>query len=147
MPPSVAMPPAEQLALRRFVERGGTLVVFGGFYAYGHGGYKGSFLEELLPVAIKRTFDLTPIDAPLVGGSAQAPAVGGCAWIHDAVVKPDAEVLYRVAGHPGIVAWNVGNGRVIAVTATVLGDPDEPFWKNPAWPRVLTGTLPEMERR
>ena len=132
--PARAIPPVAQLALRRYVEHGGTLIVLGGFYAYGHGSYQGSFLEELLPVSVTRPFDLQPVSSALSRATWWFPArLGGCAWVHDVTVKEQAEVLWRVDGKPGVVTWKIGKGKVIAVTATVLGSPKNPFWESPAW--------------
>ncbi len=55
------LPPSHLEALKRFVAGGGALLVKGGENAFGAGGYKGSPLEEVLPVALSgRAPDFVP---------------------------------------------------------------------------------------
>lgn len=132
--PAKAIGPMDQLALRSFVERGGTLIVTGGFYAFGHGGYQGSFLEETLPVSIARPFDLTRVTSPLTTKPQDdSGSLGRCEWVHNVTAKPGATVIAVAGTHPALTTWKLGRGSVIAVTATVLGDPENPFWTTPLW--------------
>ena len=71
------LPPSHLEALKRFVAAGGALLVKGGENAFSAGGYKGSPLEEVLPVTLSsRSPDFVPglfspkpvsYDHPLVG--------------------------------------------------------------------------------
>ena len=55
------LPPAHLEALKRFVAAGGALLVKGGENAFSAGGYKGSPLEEVLPVTLSsRSPDFVP---------------------------------------------------------------------------------------
>jgi uncharacterized membrane protein len=55
------LPPSHLEALKRFVAGGGALLVKGGENAFGAGGYRGSPLEEVLPVTLSgRTPDFVP---------------------------------------------------------------------------------------
>jgi len=99
---------------------------------------KGSFLEELLPVKIKRTFDLTQVPANLKEATWWLPkTLGNCAWIHDTETKPGAKVIWQAGSSPAIMTGIFGKGRVVAITTPMLGEPSEPFWLQPAWKEVL----------
>lgn len=142
--PARAFGPPEQMSIRKFVENGGRLIVLGGFYGFGHGGLKGSFLEDVLPVTTIRTFDRVRVTGELTqpGGSAK---LGGCAWVHEVALKKGASILWQVDGKPAVVSWKLGNGQVTVVTATVLGEPANPFWESPAWQEELARLLnPEI---
>jgi uncharacterized membrane protein len=55
------LPPSHLEALKRFVAAGGALLVKGGENAFSAGGYKGSPIEEVLPVALSgRSPDFVP---------------------------------------------------------------------------------------
>jgi len=55
------LPPTHLEALKRFVASGGALLVKGGENAFSSGGYKGSPIEEVLPVALSaRSPDFVP---------------------------------------------------------------------------------------
>ncbi|MEI8341912.1 MAG: hypothetical protein WCH43_10310, partial [Verrucomicrobiota bacterium] len=122
------------------------LLVFGGFYGFGPGGLKGSFLEDALPVTTKRTFDRVRISGELSqpGGSAK---LGGCAWVHEVTVKKEAKILWQADAKPGVVSWKFGKGEVIAITATVLGEPANPFWKSAPWKDELARLLNRRKQR
>jgi hypothetical protein len=135
--PSRVLSPIEQLALRNFVESGGTLVVFGGLYGYGHGGMQGSFIEEIMPVEITRTFDLVRIDPPKEMIVQEGQKLGQCEWIHEVKVKSAGTVAAEAGGRPAVVTGAFGKGKVIAIPATVLGEPKEPFWTTSQWQQEL----------
>jgi hypothetical protein len=139
--PSRILSPDEQLCIRQFVNNGGKLIVFGGLLAFGQGGMKGSCIEEIMPVSIKRTFDRIKI--PESKGefkenkSLLPTSFGNCQWIHDVDLKEKAEVLANTDGKPAVVQWKYGKGKVVAITATVLGEPKNPFWENQKWKDFL----------
>ncbi len=139
--PSRILSPDEQLCVRQFVKDGGRLFVFGGLLAFGHGGMKGSFIEEILPVSIKRTFDRIKIQegkGEFKENKFLLPAsFGNCQWIHDVDLKEKTEVLASIDGKPAVVQWKYGKGKVVAITATVLGEPENPFWENQKWKDFL----------
>lgn len=123
------MPPAYLENLRRFVSAGGALLVKGGENAFASGGYKGSPLEDALPVVLSgRGPDFIPglfaprlpsYDHPLVKLFETAeesrrawdalPALDG--WGRFAGTRPGAQV---VASHPGQSAEDGGPLAVIA---------------------------------
>lgn len=143
--PARALSPLEQLRIREFVANGGGLIMFGGFYGYGHGGMKNSFIEEILPVAIRRAFDrirLPEGNARVTENTFWFPDnYGDCAWLHDVELKTNAEVLLKAYGLPAVVKGTFGKGRVVAVLCTVLGEPQDPFWENKDWKAELSTLL------
>jgi uncharacterized membrane protein len=70
------LPPAHLEALKRFVAAGGALLVKGGENAFGAGGYKGTPLEEVLPVTLSsRVPDFVPGLFPAKPVSYQHPLI------------------------------------------------------------------------
>jgi len=140
--PVRVLSPSEQLRIRKFVENGGELIVFGGFLSFGHGGMKNSFIEEILPISIKRTFDRIKFPE----GQAEVrenkfwfpKKYGNCAWIHDVALKPDAEVVMKAGDFPAVVKGKFGKGHVVAVLGTVLGEPSDPFWESKEWKEFMS---------
>ena len=124
--------------LSAYVRNGGTLVVGGGPFAYGCGGYAGTFLEEMLPVST-RAFDCLPACAEDRDGRT-AVAFDGCDarlfWIQKDAVKPGAKVLLKtVTGDPLLVKGTYGRGRVFAFLGAPIGDEDrdaKAFWNGNA---------------
>ena len=124
--------------LASYVENGGTLVVGGGPFAYGCGGYAGTYLEKMLPVAT-RSFDCLPASAQDPDGRT-AVAFENCDasvfWISKVTVKPEGRVLLRTtAGDPLLVEGAYGKGRVFAFLASPLGDESrdaKAFWNGNA---------------
>ena len=111
--------------LASYVEGGGTLVVGGGPFAYGCGGYAGTFLESMLPVRT-HAFDCLPASVGDADGRT-AGAFDGCDatlfWIQRDEPKEGSEVLLKtVAGDPLLVKGAYGDGTVYAFLGTPLGD-------------------------
>jgi hypothetical protein len=42
--------------------------------------------------------------------------------VQQVAVKPGASVLWQVDRHPGVVAWQLGKGRVVAVPRLISGN-------------------------
>lgn len=103
---------------------------------------RGSFIEDLLPTRVVRTFDLvrlpeprrhvTSVDQPGAG------KFGQCEWVHEVRVTPGAEVVLRAGDAPIVTLGRCGEGPVVAVTGTVLGQPPQPFWRQALWTHELT---------
>jgi len=132
-----------------YVRHGGTVLVLGGMYAFGHGQYKGSSFDRLLPVASGTTFDVARADRPLTlvpdpGASwltglawTDGPAVR---WRHvPASVRPGARIVVRAGDAPFLVEHRIGRGRVWVVLGAALGTGEghTPFWQWKDWPRLL----------
>lgn len=139
----------QQLAwLDEYVKRGGHLLLLGGPYAYGCGGWEDNpLVNDLLPVTLHR-HDLKKVGAaPLqpqgvlvktIDWSKNSPVA---VWLHQAAPKPGATVLMTANGAPAIVTGAYGKGKVTAVLAAPLGDAPAgktAFWNAPAWPTLMT---------
>ncbi|MBR2425424.1 MAG: hypothetical protein IKB16_01660, partial [Lentisphaeria bacterium] len=83
--------------LESYVRNGGNLVVCGGPFAYGCGGYDGTVLEKLLPV-IPKPFDLRPAAGDRIYDKAVSFSLPGkdtpqLWWLHKVQCKPGSEIL------------------------------------------------------
>ncbi|MBP5545272.1 MAG: hypothetical protein ILM98_14445 [Kiritimatiellae bacterium] len=134
--------------LASYVENGGTLVVGGGPFAYGCGGYAGTFLESMLPVRT-HAFDCLPASADDADGRT-AVAFDGCGatlfWIHRDEPKEGSEVVLKTsAGDPLLVKGAYGAGTVYAFLGTPLGDEGrdaKAFWNgNGDYLKTMRGLL------
>ena len=134
--------------LASYVEGGGTLVVGGGPFAYGCGGYAGTLLESILPVRT-HAFDCLPASAGDADGRTSV-AFDGCGatlfWIQRDEPKEGSEVLLKtVAGDPLLVKGAYGDGTVYAFLGTPLGDEGrdaKAFWNgNGDYLKTMRGLL------
>ena len=148
-----ALGPAGRLLLKQFVMNGGGLLVTGGPYAFGRGGYANTAIEDILPCSMPGKNRNKADGGLLMQPAAQAADTlpRDLAWslrprvyyIHDLEPKPDARVLVTAGDKPLVIASTIGKGRVVAIAATAEGDPpaDElPFWEWGDMPR-LTAAL------
>ena len=133
--------------LAAYVRNGGTLVVGGGPFAYGCGGYTGSFIEEMLPVTTF-PFDCRPAcEADPDGRTAVAFSAGDAKlfWIHKLPVKPGAEVLLKAGDDPLLVRGRYGHGTVYAFLGAPIGDEArdaKAFWNgNTSYLRTMAELL------
>ena len=147
-----ALPLKHKNAICEYVRRGGALVTLGGHQAYGRGAWRGSLIEDVLPVTPARTpaegFVTFPAGCRL---SVPPDDVSWLQWIraepmpyvhnlHRAVVKPAATVFMRAGEEAFLVGGEFGRGRVVCVLGRASGDPVEgqtPFWAWNAWPHLL----------
>ncbi len=135
-----------------FVQKGGGLVILGGQFSFGGGGYKGTVFEKLCPVEVKSPFDRIQAKPPLLmQATGTHPIVQGLdfsekllvVWYHDITVKPDSRVILEASGKPIVVVRRVGKGRVVAFLGTVLGETNNgtAFWKTRMWRKLLKRML------
>ncbi len=133
-----------------FVQAGGGLLVLGGNYSLGQGHFKGTFMEDIMPVTVEAAKDLEqlPSMAPLAPARWLARAlpaktgndVGGLCWLHRVTPKPGAEPLLTAGDRPVLTSWSCGKGRSAVFSGTVLGESTgngQPFWESKAWPQVM----------
>lgn len=139
---SIQYLPTEMLS--DFVREGGTLVITGGFYTYGHGGFEGSAFTDFVPFERMAPFDLKwcgkgknmilkkKNDDPLLAGVdfSQQPQVQ---WYHKVNLKKGAKVLAEADGQPMIVKYPYGKGFVIACAFAPFGEPERPWWLWEGW--------------
>jgi hypothetical protein len=149
-----ALGPEQRFALRRFVEAGGGLLLLGGKSAFGNGGIRDSFLEDLLPVTPEASrFDIAANRAALADGPASAPwgvALGErlvSPYLHRATARPAAQVVARAGREPFVVAGTAGRGRVVCLLGTPYGEAPKgrtrfTDWDGyPAWLDAVLGWL------
>ncbi len=134
--------PEQRCQLRRFVEIGGGLLLLGGKSAFGNGGLRGSFLEDVLPVRVADTrFDIVPNPAfaacKLCPDGLALSVVNRMAvpYVHDAVAHLSAQVRMVAGARPLLVTGTFGRGRCACFLGTPYG----------AAPRKGDGLLTESD--
>lgn len=118
----------QRFQLREFVRLGGGLLILGGKASYGSGGFRGSFLEEVLPIEItdtmfdiKRSQDLlVKTDSQLLGSIPWSKELA-CPYIHRTAARKNAVVVVSAGKEPFITAGTFGKGRVVCITGTPYG--------------------------
>jgi len=151
--PAGALSPNDQALLVDYVRHGGGLLVLGGWYAFGGGGYADSAIAEALPVASGKPFDITRYKQglPIQPGAgdlfsdafrAEKPVV---LWLQQVPrVKNQAEVTMKAGEKPFVVQWRFGKGRVACVLGTPMGISPangKPFFQCDQWPAILGDLL------
>lgn len=136
--PHSAIGPRQSYALVDYVKAGGGVFFTGGNYAFGKGGYMWTVLDrELLPVQTVETVDVRYADKPL-------PLEAGpdfkelntkidftakpVFWVYNQVaLRPQAKVkvFLRSGNRPIMVGWELGQGRVVCLLATPMGQSGE----------------------
>ncbi|MBI2190771.1 MAG: hypothetical protein HYU36_02150 [Planctomycetes bacterium] len=154
---------ASQHRLRDFVAQGGGLLVLGGYWTLGKGGFRDSPLEDLLPVNLfagDPLHEISPATDPqdpsrglALLPTAQAPeSVRQLPWLvrpavrqaHHVQEKTDAQVWVRAGTRPLLVTGSFGKGRVAVWAGTVHGRfrmEETPFWEWHGWPLLISETL------
>lgn len=142
--------------LADFVKNGGGLLVLGGTYTGGAGGWEGSSLEPLLPVQLGGVFDLTPSGQSLALTSAGGKRLGKLSgslgvvlWRNNLKPRPGAEVWMTAGKDPFAVYAPAGAGRVVYLLGTCYGEAPAgktAFWDAPAWPETAVKLLGWLAR-
>jgi hypothetical protein len=131
--------------LKDYVAHGGHLLVLGGPFAYGAGGYASSVLAEVLPVTCRNGRDLEPAKGTVTAVSG-APIPGlqtlRFTYLHAITPKPGAQTLLTCGKAPLLVTGTYGQGSVACFTGTPLGK-DNPCAAAP-WGEVLARLLPAL---
>jgi len=141
-------------ATKEFVKEGGALLVIGGFFAYGGGGYADTALEEMLPVKLsgklpdlERLAKPSPLelgkDAQCLKGT-KVGEKGMCYWVHALTPKEGASVEITAGGKPFLVCGTYGKGRIAAICSGPLGNPQKgetPYWDDPQWVDVMSKVI------
>ncbi len=143
-----------RMLLEEYVKNGGSLLICGGPYSFGKGGYKGTALEKLLPCEMTGTERVK-----VEGENILKPAAGAekilpddLAWDvqpralfhHPVRPKDGALVLAAIGDKPAVLAWNCGKGRVAAMAITAegqAGDGQLAFWEWGDWPRLMASVM------
>lgn len=150
-----ALGDAGQEMIKDFVTHGGVLVYGGDLWAYGRGNLKGGTLADLLPVAFSegkagrdlRFFPEQPVERRAEAGASARPLAKNGVMVyavHPFTVKNGAQVLLTCQDDPVLVGWKAGQGRVLAITGTALGDAPAGkslFTQTPEWALDLANRL------
>ena len=134
--------------IKDYVENGGNLVIFGGPFAYGNGRYKGTRLEEILPIVIGKRFDIKKAkDTRIKTNSKFKIGDIHCFYIHDVKPKKGSKILFTCDGNPFIIMGKFGNGNVICFTGTPMGESKkEGFWEWNNWVKLLFEIFKEAQK-
>jgi len=148
-----ALAPQQLQLLREYVEDGGGLGVFGGFYSYGNSDLKNSALAGFVPLTVATSpFDLkcAPDQVLKVAGREaflktaawQANLVSP--WYHKLTPAKEAVVLIKSEESPWMAVRSAGHGRVLACAGTLLGEAPAGktlFWEWAGWPAFAAEML------
>lgn len=152
---AVALGGFGQEMLKDFVTHGGTLIYAGDLWAYGQGNLGNGPLAELLPVTFPSDPDRNglrylkdqSVRLKSHQGNASRPLSKNAvvAYAGDTfTVKDGAQVILTCVDAPVLVGWKVGEGRVFAITGTVLGEAPNGavlFHRTPEWSDLMSKML------
>ena len=140
--------------LTAFVEQGvrdgANLLVMGGPYAFGKGGYGDTPFEALLPVRSIEPFEVRMFGEPerleptqasresLAMDWANPPTLH---YYHDLELAEDAEVLITAGTEPILVRRSLGEGHVYAFLGFSAGRDPKGYTSHPDWPGLLAGIV------
>ncbi|MCG2659061.1 MAG: glutamine amidotransferase [Kiritimatiellae bacterium] len=137
-------------ALREFVRAGGNIIVLGGMYAFGCGGYQETALAEMLPVTLgERAFDFKQLNPPgMLKVAKTAKLFDGvklktpmyCFWRQEMKVKPDGWVELMAGDNPFLICGRYGKGKVAVISGNVCGESAKgkpAFWESSEWPESM----------
>ena len=162
--PTDPLTPEQQQWLADFVKQGGGLLMLGGYYAFSPGGWADSPLAPLFPVELKTGLDLQPLTGEttlnvarkviMANGSKLKPPLPGkdlgvVPWRHNLKPREGAAVWLTAGGEPVAVSGAAGEGRVLAVLGTALGEApagQTACWDAPNWPALLERLLEYLAR-
>ncbi|CAN7291943.1 glutamine amidotransferase [Rhizobium sp. LjRoot30] len=140
--------------LREYVAKGGSLLMFGGYYSFqginGGARFRKTAVEEVLPVSCLSVDDRVEVPegfTPVVSGDASHPILAGISGefpyllgFNEVVLKEGANQLMTVSSEYGslplLVTGTYGEGRTLVWTSDV-----GPHWLPPefiAWPGYKT---------
>ena len=158
---SVDLGRSNRVRIADYVENGGSVLVFGGYFNLSLGGAHNTALADMLPIRISKYRNLVnddngmalkPVDgfAPDVDWAAAGEAYS----VDTSPLKDGSRVLATAGGHPAIVARPHGKGYVMAVLINPHGNyqdahPDgdaQPYWLTPQWPYIVAACLNELAR-
>ncbi len=130
--------------LADFVDAGGRLVVLGGVFTLGQGFYKGTALEQVLPVSVRQARDVYQLPKPLALGAQKSVAFAGqplLYFYHAVEPRADARVRLWAGDLPVCYERTVGKGSACVFVGTTMGEGgaagQQPFWTWEGWPAVL----------
>jgi hypothetical protein len=145
-------PLEQRVWLRSYVEAGGSLLMTGGPYGLGRGGWQESdSIEQMLPAKL-HDYDLRPVGVgnPLPLRSTEGGFLADrwterpvTFWLHEVEAKPGSVVQLKAGELPALITGTAGKGRVAILAITPLGEvPADAlgWWQWPGWEQVMTKT-------
>ncbi len=156
--PHAAMGAENAYALVDYVNAGGGVLLFGGEYAFGKGGYDFTVIERaLLPVQCTETVDVKyAADEPFILEPGKDFAELGVKlnfaakpafWCYNRVAlkaDPRVKVFLKSGNKPILVGWQLGKGRVLCLLTEhrgMSGDGVTMFFDWADWPALMHGMM------
>lgn len=148
--PYQAIGPRLTAFVEKGVREGAHLLVMGGPYAFGKGGYRDTPFEELLPARSIGPFEVRMFDKPerleqTNGGRSlhaihwtDAPTIR---FYHDLEPDPDAHALMTAGGKPILLHHRLGNGHVYTFLGFSAGQDPGGYTSHEDWAGFLAGLL------
>ena len=139
--------------IRKFVEKGGGLLVLGGPWTYGRCAMKGTAVDEILPVTTKGKTDWIKLpddssveitqNAPDILKGVKFENAPVLCYIHDLQVKNNGTIFMTAGGKPVLVGAEIGLGRTAAFAGTAMGETAKGngIWESKEWPSAMAGVL------
>lgn len=136
-----------------YVVNGGSVLFLGGCRSYSQSKFKGTKIEDILPVYLEETTPdyekLGPLPLKIRKELLKKVDIPENSmfvnYLHKLKVKPGAEVLIWAGDeYPFLVAWKYGKGKVGAILGTVWGEgtKENPlFFESEYWPLVIIKTI------
>ena len=125
------------------IRDGGKLIIFGGLFSLGKGGYQDTLLSKIMPVKVQGPWEVKGGNEPLPISSCSSEfqsmdwSMNPCVfYTHDLSITDDAKVLLKAGDKPLLVSRSYGKGEVFVFLGTVCGDDDGNsliFWKWKNW--------------
>ena len=139
-----------------YVEHGGALLVVGGPYALGNGGFQDTRFLEVLPVKVSGPFDLKWAGKGNAWDLKPAASAEGILkgvsfdgrpkvfWQHFVTAKEGAQVHLTAGGRPALITGAYGRGRVAVLTLSPTGKAghgETAWWDRQGWFPLLRNTV------
>ena len=154
--PASALSLLQKSFVREYLRRGGAMLALGGMMAFERGGWRGSLLEEALPVEVGASSEENTLFNPKgmrLGMADESPA-----WVremefeappyayflHKVSVKTQAQLFVSAGGRPFLTGGDYGEGRSVCVLGMPYGTgtPGQiPFWKWTDWNYLLRNAM------
>jgi hypothetical protein len=123
--------------IKDFVEAGGCLLIFGGYFSYGKSDVRKGSLSSILPFKITSPFDLKNSKERINFKESfpfkelfkdYSPYIF---WFHKVEIDK-GEILLEIEGEPLLIEKKYGKGKILCFTGTFLGNKEGkqiPLWE------------------
>ena len=141
--------------LKDFINAGGGLIILGGYFSFGEGGYKDEKIQKFMPVLPENVYDIVKIRKPsrIIAGKCSKEILSKVDlkkpayffWKHKVKVNPKSKViLFGSDGTPFLVVKRFGKGRVAAFPVPPFGLSNKKtpgFWEWEEMPLLMENVL------